>query len=194
MEHLMGCVGERVSTSCDIMSMFPHQLQPGLGLWTKRTAGFYVSNFCPFYFGGSRISHSLLLCCFVLLFCFICTITFLVLFLSGHVAKKKKKRKQISNNPVCKSVKTRRVLKRCCTEVPLAPVLFFCFFCFSTSSNKQHTSVHPSVVTYRQHSDWQQRKCYESMEWLKSWKNKWGSVWELLLLLLRLVCKKKSTE
>lgn len=128
MEHLMGCVGERVSTSCDIMSMFPHQLQPGLGLWTKRTAGFYVSNFCPFYFGGSRISHSLLLCCFVLLFCFICTITFLVLFLSGHVAKKKKRENKFQT---ILFVKVSRLDVFWKGVVQKSPSPLFCFFfCF----------------------------------------------------------------
>lgn len=121
--------------------------RPGRGELWKRKKNCRVFMFPVFYSGGSRISHSFLLFSFFL-FSF-CTITFLVFVWS----RTKKKKKQVSNNPVYKSVKTRRLYfeKVLYRSLSLALSLFPLFF---SSSDKQHTSVQPSVVTYRQHSDW----------------------------------------
>lgn len=84
----------------------------------------------------------------VALFCsFVSFAQSLFLFSSGQRTEKRENKFQ-----TILFVKVSRlnvfILKRCCTEVPRPPPFFN-----PTSSDKQHTSVQPSVVTYRQHSD-----------------------------------------
>lgn len=95
--------------------------------WTMNKrwlAGFYVSVLSFIFEGLVSVTH---FCC-VLLFCFICTITFLFCLVTHQ-----KRRKQISNNPVSKSVKTWQF----CFERELyrSPrSLCFCFFPLASST------------------------------------------------------------
>lgn len=106
MGPLRGCVGECVSASCAIMSMFPHQLQrPDQDVVNsekeRRIVGFLC--FQSFILEGLvSVTHFFLFSFFVFSFC---TITFLVFVWS----RTKKRKKQVSNNPVYKSVKTQRL-------------------------------------------------------------------------------------
>lgn len=105
MEPPKRCAGECVSMSCDITSMFPHQLQPGLGLWTEEEL---PGCMCPISVsfileGLVSVTHSYC----VVLFCSLVSFahfTFLV-FVWSH----RENRTQISNDPVCESVTTRRL-------------------------------------------------------------------------------------
>lgn len=97
--------------------------------WTlnkRRTAGFYVSNLCLFYFGGSRVSHSLLLCCFVLFFLFQLHNHF-SRFLSGHVVKKEKTSFKQSCCKKCRD-STSLFWKGVVQKFPTAFFLSFFFF------------------------------------------------------------------
>lgn len=93
MEPLRGCVGECVSASCAIMSMFPHQLQrPDQDVVNsekeRRIVGFLC--FQSFILEGLvSVTHFY---CF--LFFFFLFAQSLFLFLSGHVPKKRKNKFQ----------------------------------------------------------------------------------------------------
>lgn len=163
MEPLKGCVGRVCVNELWYLVNVPPPAPTRT--WTlnnrRRTAGFHVSNHLYWRVSYQSLTFTALFS--FVFFCFICTITFLV-FVWSRTEKGENEFQTIL------FVKVSRlnlfILKRCCTEVPPPPMFFGVFLVFF-QSDKQHTSVQPSVVTYRQHSDWQQRTCFESMEWLK---------------------------
>lgn len=129
----------------NVLTPAPTSRTLGHELWKRKIVRFYVFNLC-------------------LVFCLFCTITFFVFDWS-----RTKTRKNFQTILFFKRREDSRyfILKRCSwTEVSFLPLLFFSFFAI------WHTSVQSSIVTYHQHSDWQQRTCYKIKG--MAWKIKGG--------------------